>query len=93
MLATNLADVVLFHYVSRDVANAIERGLQSIPRFRSTVFLGFFSLSEVPIGMTSHAEQFGKLVEKYLTNPRRHSIVCGRRAVVDVDGKDSHHNG
>lgn len=76
VLATDLADIILLHNMPGDVADTVEGSFQSVPRFRSASVLSFFSLSEVPVYVTSHAKQFGKLVKKYLTNPRCHSTVC-----------------
>lgn len=47
----------------------------------------------VKVGVAPHAEQPRQLLKEEITDPRRHRVVGGRGAVVDVDDEDGDDDG
>ena len=86
-----------------DVANRVQSGLQAVPRVQQRRGPGEppvgvhgapgGSVRRVAVHVAAHAQQLGQAVQEDPPDPRRHVVVRGGGAVVDVDGEHGDDDG
>ncbi len=83
--------LVLLPLRSRLAVGSAVRPLASSPTSSTRLQLGAFRSQlwvVVAVSVSTHAQQPRQLLEKEITNPRRHGVVGGWGAVVHVDDED-----